>query len=216
MDSNELKLVFASNLIHLRQSAGLTQAGLAEKVNYSDKTVSKWERGEAIPDAFVLKQLSALFSVSVDALLEADCASKKNYSCEEQISYNPLYIMLTSVAAIFTLCLLEFVLVWSVAGKFHWAVLFSALPFSLIALLTMNSIWYRGRHNSYIIGALVASLILQASLTAFQFQYNIWQLLLVIIPAEAIVFLACKIRNAGKRHRRKSGKQEAEPETSEE
>ena len=55
---DELKLIFASNLIRLRTEAGYTQAELAAKINYSDKSISKWERGEAVPDAYVLKMLS--------------------------------------------------------------------------------------------------------------------------------------------------------------
>ena len=69
MELSDLKLISASNLINLRTAAGLTQAELGAKLNYSDKTISKWERGEAIPDAFVLTQLAELFGVSVDYLL---------------------------------------------------------------------------------------------------------------------------------------------------
>ena len=54
---DELKLIFASNLIRLRTAAGMTQAELGEQLNYSDKSISKWERGEAIPDAMVLKRI---------------------------------------------------------------------------------------------------------------------------------------------------------------
>ena len=58
---DELKLIFASNLIRLRTAAGMTQAELGEQLNYSDKSISKWERGEAIPDAAVLKRMSEIF-----------------------------------------------------------------------------------------------------------------------------------------------------------
>ena len=66
---DELKLIFASNLIRLRTAAGMTQAELGEQLNYSDKSISKWERGEAIPDAAVLKRMSEIFGVTVDYLL---------------------------------------------------------------------------------------------------------------------------------------------------
>ena len=69
MQLSELKLIFASNLIRLRTQAGMKQAELGAQLNYSDKSVSKWERGEAIPDAYVLTQLAEIFGVSVDALL---------------------------------------------------------------------------------------------------------------------------------------------------
>ena len=71
---DELKLIVASNLIKLRQKAGMTQAELGEKLNYSDKTVSKWERGESIPDAYVLTRLAEIYGLTVNDLLRDDSA----------------------------------------------------------------------------------------------------------------------------------------------
>ena len=65
----ELKLTVASNLIKLRTDAGMTQVELGTKLNYSDKTISKWERGEAIPDAYVLTQLGKTSQKDIDSLL---------------------------------------------------------------------------------------------------------------------------------------------------
>ncbi|MBQ3404645.1 MAG: helix-turn-helix transcriptional regulator [Oscillospiraceae bacterium] len=69
---DELKSVFASNLIKLRTASGMTQAELGEKINYSDKSISKWERAEALPDAFNLKKLAEIFNTTVDALLSEE------------------------------------------------------------------------------------------------------------------------------------------------
>ena len=71
MQLEELRLITASNIINLRTSAGMTQAELGTKLNYSDKTISKWERAEAIPDAYVLLQMSGIFGVTVDNLLSS-------------------------------------------------------------------------------------------------------------------------------------------------
>ena len=68
----DLKPVIAQNITALRQSHKMTQIELAEKLNYSDKAVSKWERGESIPDVIVLKTIADLFGVSLDYLLEED------------------------------------------------------------------------------------------------------------------------------------------------
>jgi len=192
---DDLKLIFASNLIRLRTEAGLTQSGLAEMINYSDKSVSKWERGEAIPDAYVLKSLSEIFGVSIDSLLapeEIRVPDKKDFSHQE--NYSQLFIILCSVAGIVTLCLLEFIIVWIVLKSFHWVVLSAALPASLIAILVMNSVWYRGKGNMYIVGSLAASLILQTFLMLIYFRINAWQILLLIVPAEIIVYFAFHIR----------------------
>ena len=68
-DVDALKKITAQNLIRLRTSHHLTQFELGEKISYSDKAVSRWERGEAVPDAYVLLQLSEIFHVTVDDLL---------------------------------------------------------------------------------------------------------------------------------------------------
>ena len=65
----EMKKTVAANIAELRKFNHMTQAELADKLCYSDKAISKWERGESIPDVFTLKQVADLFSVTVDYLL---------------------------------------------------------------------------------------------------------------------------------------------------
>ena len=66
---NELKSVIAQNLIKYRKENGLTQQELAEKLNYSDKSISKWERGEGVPDIYILKQIAELYNVTVNDII---------------------------------------------------------------------------------------------------------------------------------------------------
>ena len=198
-EADELKVIFASNLIKLRTGMGLTQAELAEKLCYSNKSVSKWERAEAIPDAYVLKQMAELFQVTVDQLLTAEEGwTRGGTDLHRKVQYSQLFIILSAVAGIFTLCFLEFVIVWAVVGKFHWLILYAGIPCSLIVLLILNSLWYKGRHNMYIVGALVLSLFLLAYFLSVRFGWNPWQILLAIIPAEAVVFFAFHIRKRKK------------------
>ena len=68
-NEQNVRSIIASNLTKYRKNLGLTQLELAEKLNYSDKTLSKWERGESIPDIVTLKQLASIFGVSVDVLI---------------------------------------------------------------------------------------------------------------------------------------------------
>ena len=72
MDDATLRNQIGSNIAAYRKQAGLTQAGLAEKLNYSDKAISKWERGESVPDVLTLMQLGQLFGVTMDALVSSD------------------------------------------------------------------------------------------------------------------------------------------------
>ena len=69
LTNEELTVTFASNLVRLRQHAQMKQSDLAEKLNYSDKSISKWERAEALPDVVVIKKIADIFEVSVDFLL---------------------------------------------------------------------------------------------------------------------------------------------------
>ena len=66
----DLKFIIGNNINHLRTKKGITQQQLGEQLNYSDKTISKWERGESLPDIVVLKNLADFFQVSLDYLVE--------------------------------------------------------------------------------------------------------------------------------------------------
>ena len=74
-NEQNVRSIIASNLTKYRKNLGLTQLELAEKLNYSDKTLSKWERGESIPDIVTLKQLASIFGVSVDVLISEEGTS---------------------------------------------------------------------------------------------------------------------------------------------
>ena len=69
MNDEKLKSQLGSNIAFYRKRNGLTQAKLAEQLNYSDKAVSKWERGESMPDVLTLVQLAELFEIKVDDLI---------------------------------------------------------------------------------------------------------------------------------------------------
>ena len=61
-----LTATIAENLVYYRKKAKLTQSELAAKLNYSDKSISKWERAEGVPDIHILVQLAKLYGLSVN------------------------------------------------------------------------------------------------------------------------------------------------------
>lgn len=73
-EKRDLGQILASRIAEERKKAGFTQAGLAERLGYSDKSISKWERGDGIPDVFCLKRMAELFGVTLDSLLTEDHA----------------------------------------------------------------------------------------------------------------------------------------------
>lgn len=199
---DELKIVFASNLIKLRNSAGLTQAELGEKLHYSDKAVSKWERGESVPDVFVLRTMAELFDVTVDYLItDHDHWEKPLEPGEETVEYSRLFIVLASIAGIWTLTVAEFVVSW-LLGHAHWISFVAAVPVSLVTLLVFNSLWFRGRNNMLIVMALVLCAV---ALVYFSlFSYNFWQLFLIAVPAELVVYLSFQIGRKRRKNRKNS------------
>ena len=196
---DERKATIASNLIKLRLAAGMTQAELGEKLNYSDKSISKWERGDVTTDVFVLMQIADIFGVDVDYLL-------KPHNEIEPVIYNkPVntatyttnMITLVTVLGIWTVALFVFVILW-ICDMVVWLVFVYAVPVSLITLLVLNSVWNGGKKNRYIIAALVLSIIGTVYLTFLS--RNLWQLWLLAIPSLLLVFLGARIyRSAQKR-----------------
>ena len=204
---DELKLVVASNLIMLRQQAGLTQAELGEKLNYSDKTVSKWERADSIPDAYVLTCLAKIYGITVDDILsptdswEEREQKKKEEEKTRERHFSATVVTLVAIAGIWTMAVMMFVIFWLAMGKasWLWLIFASAVPVSLIALLVFNSIWNHGKGNMYLVMFLEASAI--ALVYLFLLPYNPWQLFLILVPAEFLTFLCFRIRLGFRRKR---------------
>jgi len=189
---DDLKLITASNIIKLRTGMGLTQAELGERLNYSDKSVSKWERGEALPDAWVLKRMAEIFGVSVDYMLKShDEWEGLPEDKKPEVNFSSGVVMIVSVIGIWTLALFLFIVFWML-GSMQWIIFAAAVPVMLITLLVFNSVWRHGRENMWIVAALVLSVIVLCYL--FFLRFNPWQLMLLIVPAELIVYFSFHIR----------------------
>lgn len=191
----EIKAHVAANLIRLRTAAGWTQAELADRIHYSDKSISKWERAEGLPDAVVLKALADQFGVTVDYLLEAH-EGEMPVETPEKPRVNTHMIVLVALVGIWTVAMLIYVIFW-ILGKQVWLVGVAAMPVTLVALLVFNSLWNRGRFNMWIVAALVLSVFLLVYLCLQP--YNPWQLFLVAVPAEILVFLSFHITKRNKK-----------------
>ena len=192
----DLKVITASNIINLRAAKGMTQAELGELLNYSDKSVSKWERAEAVPDAYVLKKMSEIFGVSVDYLLNSHDSWERPESFKKaERNFHSKVITALVLFGIWTAAFLIYIIGW--LNQQNWWLLFVyALPVSLITFLVLNSVWEQGKNNRHIIYGLVASVFLSAYLTFISF--NPWQILLLLVPAEFIVFLSFRIKKSHK------------------
>ena len=134
----EINRKIAKNLTHYRKAAGLTQVELAEKINYSDKSISKWESGNGVPDIYTLIQLAEVFGVTVDALI----GEKAPVIGQEKPVNMHWLIMLLASGIVWLVATCFFVLMQLIApGRDWWLAFIYAIPVNAIVLLVFAAIW---------------------------------------------------------------------------
>lgn len=192
----DLKPIIAKNISRLRTSRGMTQIELAEKLNYSDKAISKWERGESVPDIAVLKDIADMFDVSLDYLVKDNEQEKTTPTiCNESIrKYNRGFIAGMSVLLVWLIATLIFVtLEISVANiKGHWMTFVFAVPVSFIVWLVFNSLWFNRKHNFLIVSLLMWSVLAILFMTLSI--PNSWLIFVLGVPGQIIIVLWSRIK----------------------
>lgn len=79
-------MIFSEKLIQLRKKAGWSQEELADQMNVSRQSVSKWEGAQSVPDLEKIIRLSKLFGVTTDYLLKDEIEEEESPSVSEEIS----------------------------------------------------------------------------------------------------------------------------------
>ncbi len=199
---DDLKAVIAQNIIDLRHARGMTQAGLAEILNYSDKAVSKWERKESLPDITVLKAIADCFGVTVDYLITSDHAVQAADEVPEKHEDTKVrthgFVTGMSIMLVWLIAAMAFVIV-NAADKessAHWLAFVYAIPVSMIVWLVLNSIWFNNRRNYIIISGMMWSLLVSVFFTML-ICGSCYPLIFILgIPGQAIIFLWSRINHS--------------------
>lgn len=201
MDDEKLKLQIGSNIASYRKRANLTQAGLAEKLNYSDKAVSKWERGESVPDVITLVQLASQFDITVNDLLADPNALPDNLNTLEkamaQVSEKTLkrkanknIILALSSILVWFVALLVFVVLSSLSIPNSSLAFLYAVPVNAIVLLSLRSAWHDFRWNRILISVMMWGILACIHMTLLLFlRFNMWKLYLLGLPGQAAILL---------------------------
>ncbi len=193
----DIKAIIAENIVLLRRGRGMTQIELAEKLNYSDKAISKWERGESVPDISVLKQIADIFGVTVDYLitpgqdgLPVDDDAVKKQIAKKKRAHGTITGM--SVVLVWIIALIVFFSIdLSTDGIVgHWLAFAYAPAVSAIVWLVLNSIWFNRRRNYLIISLLMWSLIIALHITLILLcSMDFWQFYALGVPGQIIIVL---------------------------
>lgn len=202
--TEQLKSIIAGNIADLRRAHKMTQLDLAEKLNYTDKAISKWERGESIPDVLVLKSIADLFGVTVDYLLEevhAEPVQENTLDAEEEKRHHSIrargFVTGMSVLLVWLVATVVFVIFDMVPEGVtaHWIIFVYAVPASMILWLVMNSIWFNRRRNYPIISLLMWAVLASVYISVWQFaMYNAWIIFMLGIPGQAIIVMWSRLK----------------------
>ena len=217
MEDEKLRKQIGANIVSYRKRNGLTQARLAEKLNYSDKAVSKWERGESVPDVLTLVQLSELFDISVNDLLLDPNELPGNPGRMERVmgaavektlkrKANKSIILMLSSLLVWFVALLIFVVLSMLDVPKSWLAFLYAVPANAIVLLSLRSAWKDFRWNRALIsiimwGGLVSlftSLLVFIDLSLWT---KLWKMFLLGIPGQTAILLWFEIYRKPKKEK---------------
>jgi len=199
----DVKATVARNIVELRQINGMTQLELAEKLNYSDKTISKWERAESSPDISVLAELAELFGVCLDYFVEEDHAAEPSpKEGSKVVRYNRKAIAYISESGGWIVAVMAFIITTLILQRhtFQFLYFVYALPAALIVKLVFNSIWFNRRHNYYIISLLMWSILAAIHITFLYFTIDVALVYLLGVAGQIVIVLwsfICKPKKQG-------------------
>ena len=201
MNDETLKSQIGKNIVMHRKRCGYTQAALAEKLHYSDKAVSKWERGESVPDVMILVQLADVFAVTVNDLVCDPNALPENPGKMERVMDKAVQKALKRKANKSIILTLSSILVWFVATLLFvmlstfdipksWLAFIYAIPANAIVLLTLRSAWRDYRWNITLTSAIMWGCVLSIFMTVLEFAgFNFWKIFLLGIPGQTAIIL---------------------------
>ena len=164
MTEEQLRSNIAKNISELRKASEITQAELAEKLNYSDKSISKWERGDGVPDVVVLQKIADLFGVTLNDIVSDE---KPKLPRKKPYLTNRIVIPLLSVGVVFLVASIAFFVlrlldVWS---EMSWILFVYAVPVSLVVMLIFSEMWWNLLARLLTFSGLIWSVFISVRLT---------------------------------------------------
>ena len=194
----ELREIIGQNLTELRKQKGYTQISLAERLNYSDKAISKWEKGTSLPSIDVLLDLANLYGVTLDYLVKEGDSKEKKLLMNDNVKRRN-HILIT---------LLSSILVWIVATTLYvftyiptkepslWTIFLWAVPVNSIVLIVFNGIWGKRKYLAIPVLLLIWSLLASIHLQVLMVlpEVNLWLIYLLGIPLSIATLLWVKLK----------------------
>lgn len=192
MTSEDIKNNFSKNLINLRKAKNLTQLQLAEKLNYSDKAVSKWEVGSVLPDVETMQHIAEFFGITINDLIYA----KKRRVLKEFYKTHFFTSLLVSVSIWFVATIVFFVLDSTTTLTRSWLTFIYTIPINAVVLIVFSALWFKK-----IFIYLSSSIMLWGIITAVFLSINdpnLWFIFIVGVVGQAVITLAMPLKKKNK------------------
>ena len=188
-----VKEVIAGNLAALRKSRRMTQQELAEKLNYSDKAISRWEHAETLPDIETLCKICDIYGVKFEYLLQKEQApANKNPYVIRQDTPKKTAITLIAILSVWLIALIAYVYLNWFLEENRWTLFIWAIPVSSIIWQFCNRLW-----GNKVLGRIITSITSWTLILAIYislFQYNIWMIFIIGIPIQLIIILSSVLK----------------------
>ena len=178
---SDIKDIVAKNIIDLRKKNGLTQNELAEKLNYSDNAVSRWERGEVTPSIETIDQMSKIFNVPLSSLIEDNAKAVSTTRDKKQV-LNKLAVTLIFFSLVWLIATIVFVYGKILFNTNLWTIFVWAVPASCLVLLPFNEYWGKYIYKFVILSVFEWSVL--ACIYLQFLQYNMWLTFIIGIPIQ--------------------------------
>ena len=186
--------IIGNNIRELRKFNKMTQFDLSEKLHYSNKTISRWESGEIIPDVKTLNLLSEIFNVPLSRLFEKDVINKYKLSKRYKFQMsNKLAISLLYVCCIWLIAVLIFVHYKLNYDAYVWQTFIWAIPISSGVGLLFNKWWGKSKFNFVLLSIINWSTL--ASIYVSFYNYKFWLVFLIGLPIQVAILLWTNISN---------------------
>ncbi len=196
----DVRPIISKNLAKLRKDKGLTQAELAERLNYSDKAVSRWEHGDTLPDVNVLYELCEFYGITLNDLTSEECYIEEAKQKKREIQEMKVWRCILAGSIIWLLATVVFMYMLAMdIGDNMWILFIIAAPISVLFFC----IYGKGLLNNLTL-FILSSCIMWLTLVAFYLSilvflgFNFWHIFIVGVPVEVIIFLTFKMRGLPK------------------
>lgn len=196
MDENQFREVVASNIVYYRKKYSLTQLQLAEHLNYSDKAISKWERGDALPDAYTLQRLADFFGVTLNDFLTIGRKPREPLTIKARILISALSAGLVWLIA--TALFIILLLINEEYSSFAWKFFIYAIPLSSIILLIFSLLWGNNKLSFLFFSTLSVGVVTSVYLSVFEIFPQAWLLFVALVPIELLGLFAFFLRKIRK------------------